>query len=815
MSYITAQELQDASIDAGTLEKFALGGVGEQNLNREGVDVETLQTIKERTLEVARQAANMQTYLTKEEADAAQPQHKEVMAQVTNDPAATNNGYWVSNGAQWLWSGIQPLGNSAFLMRGAAADGVSLGSLSSPGSYMLAAGRSYSLMPDDAVAGAAYWLEVLPIGDASNLETTGRFVQQRLTSVLIIGGRRKVWVRRLDRQNPNSLIGANGWAPVLPGSEPGLALLLAESVNKQRDLLGMPEEMTFSPRLSPATGTDLSSITQPGIYVLFSNGGYSGAPEGFDSGSAHWLTVSPGKLPNGSASRFVHVEIASMTVKMVDGRATRDVFTRRLDLTSPMPSGGNGRWVQMSGAPSTAPKPNNAETCVPYVHSGALRVTDFDGDRVINDDAASTWIAAQVSAGEIQAVREIGGVRSVVSVASDTGDIFAAVETELKLGAGQSNGRGSQNGDPSFVIEPWLNTHGERLCMPGPNVWANTGTTGTAIFDPVGVAALAPYQQHILTNCGPSAVEAAALRYADRAFAAGLKPRQIVANVAVGSSSMAMLNDEPPIAGNTRWSNLVAILERIYALRRNEERIRCRWIDMHQGEGDYANAALGHEHEGYRARIEGEIQRIFGQTANVKMLTWQNAAYSTYKAGVYSLIDYHIENAVLGGDYWCAGPCYEFPLTAEFLHHNARGHMMRGEFADEIMRRIDRYGEWAPLYMKSAAVTGTNEITVTLTHPAVIDTTHPRVAPIENAGITLDGGAVSSVSVSGLLLTITTSGPASNVVAVQAAFVGQSSPRTAERIPRTNIRGTEDLGRYRTSNENMRRWLCPQSIAVM
>lgn len=109
MAYISPEELRNASVDAGTLEKFTLGGVGESNVNRAGNDVSNLATIHDRALEIARQAANMQTYLTKAEADAAQPQPTGQPAQVTNDPDPANNGHWVSDGTQWVWSGVQPV----------------------------------------------------------------------------------------------------------------------------------------------------------------------------------------------------------------------------------------------------------------------------------------------------------------------------------------------------------------------------------------------------------------------------------------------------------------------------------------------------------------------------------------------------------------------------------------------------------------------------------------------------------------------------------------------------------------------------------
>lgn len=104
----TLQELRGFGIDADVWRKFINGEIDEVNLNRNGVDVETLLTWKEQVMEIARQAANMQTYLSKAEADAAQPQPSGTPAQITNDPDPANNGNWVSDGTQWVWSEVQP-----------------------------------------------------------------------------------------------------------------------------------------------------------------------------------------------------------------------------------------------------------------------------------------------------------------------------------------------------------------------------------------------------------------------------------------------------------------------------------------------------------------------------------------------------------------------------------------------------------------------------------------------------------------------------------------------------------------------------------
>lgn len=106
--YITRQELLDASVDAGTLDKFANGSVGQPNINRVGSDVSNLETIRLEALEAAAGAANLKTYLTRSamEADATQP--VPTMGQVTNDPIQENNQYYSWNGSSWVVSGIQP-----------------------------------------------------------------------------------------------------------------------------------------------------------------------------------------------------------------------------------------------------------------------------------------------------------------------------------------------------------------------------------------------------------------------------------------------------------------------------------------------------------------------------------------------------------------------------------------------------------------------------------------------------------------------------------------------------------------------------------
>ncbi|QTC00525.1 hypothetical protein JYG33_03390 [Alcaligenes sp. SORT26] len=75
----------------------------------------------EEAADIAEHIAAMGTYLTKTEADAALPKPKGTVIRVTNDPDPANNGYWVSDGSQWVWSGVQPA-NSIDVQRLMAQD---------------------------------------------------------------------------------------------------------------------------------------------------------------------------------------------------------------------------------------------------------------------------------------------------------------------------------------------------------------------------------------------------------------------------------------------------------------------------------------------------------------------------------------------------------------------------------------------------------------------------------------------------------------------------------------------------------------------
>jgi len=105
MAYITAKELEEASQDAGTLDKFANDPAGVPNINRVGNDVENMMTLRKRMLDAAADVANRKVYLTEAEmlADTSQP---------INTPARVETGSgagdYIMTAEGWVWSDVQP-----------------------------------------------------------------------------------------------------------------------------------------------------------------------------------------------------------------------------------------------------------------------------------------------------------------------------------------------------------------------------------------------------------------------------------------------------------------------------------------------------------------------------------------------------------------------------------------------------------------------------------------------------------------------------------------------------------------------------------
>jgi hypothetical protein len=112
--YPTEQELRDASADAKTLEKFNNDPADVPNINRVGVDVENLEKLRQRVLDTASQAANLQTYLSYDSPSAKRMvddvgQPVGTKGRVSQDANPANNIDWDWDGTNWSKSLVQPI----------------------------------------------------------------------------------------------------------------------------------------------------------------------------------------------------------------------------------------------------------------------------------------------------------------------------------------------------------------------------------------------------------------------------------------------------------------------------------------------------------------------------------------------------------------------------------------------------------------------------------------------------------------------------------------------------------------------------------
>lgn len=104
MGYISPEELRNASVDAGTLEKFANGAVGEPNVNRAGKNVSNLATVADGVMRLG--AATPYATLQELQADSSRPVGS--WAAVLGDSNVANNGYYIKAAAGWEKSILQP-----------------------------------------------------------------------------------------------------------------------------------------------------------------------------------------------------------------------------------------------------------------------------------------------------------------------------------------------------------------------------------------------------------------------------------------------------------------------------------------------------------------------------------------------------------------------------------------------------------------------------------------------------------------------------------------------------------------------------------
>ena len=403
----------------------------------------------------------------------------------------------------------------------------------------------------------------------------------------------------------------------------------------------------------------------------------------------------------------------------------------------------------------------------------------------------------------------------------------------LRTNEGQSNGEGQTDDDPALVYPnemPGLLTMVRGSTPAERDQWLNATFRGdeSEAIDPDDFIAIAQMGVVISGGAIPGGDGTTAAEAASRtALYRGIFPIITWSNAERGQQIEDML--EGAAEGEFYFQNAETALTRAVELIPSGSQLVWDWTLMHQGEGNAGTANLGELHDQLRSELDAMARPITGQPVPLRMISWQPSSMRNAtnvlgnSAGARSILSHAIDPATIAqGLFICGGPSYGFPwfagvddTDAVWLHHASIGHAMRGEAGDAIIRRFEIEGQYLPLHAVSAAVTGANEITVQLSEPAVIDADDANVDAITNSGVTLSGGDVSSLSLSGDTLMIQTTGAAASVTAVNIAMSGHpsSGSRVRASVPRSNIRAKRTLGAY-SFGGLIKAWACHQQITV-
>lgn len=442
-----------------------------------------------------------------------------------------------------------------------------------------------------------------------------------------------------------------------------------------------------------------------------------------------------------------------------------------------------------------------------YIDTGALRVIGGDGpDRVLNDDADKLWRGAQSYGRSVQAVYSVVGSpaeRYLRRISLTDGTSWPDGEITIITGDGQSNPEGQAGAGAQVLRQTY--PFADRLRMPGVplnNVWVGMTTSGgdSIDFDEDSLTALVPLRGSLAPTGihGTTSIESAGLRFAEDAFEAtgGWTPNLLVWTNSEGGQTIANLSDGAP-AGFYAFDNVVKILTKVQALAEAENRTCVyRYMLMGQGEADASNANLGPLHETYRSQIEAQAVTILGQTVPLRMLSQQMSSfYSASTAGVLSILAESIDTITSGGKFYCLGPSYNFPFWTDLLHQTSLGHDQVGELYAIAVKTLEQGEDWDVLRPVSGAVTGTNQITVTMSEPCEVDAV--TVPAIANLGVTLAGATMVSTAVVGGNVVLTTSGGAASWTSISFGLSGHVGVRTEATQARTNLRSVEEYGAYR------------------
>ena len=844
--YITARELMDASVDAGTLGTYANGEAGTPNVNRAGNDVGTLADINADAAAAILQVdarfpgkgypsvAVMNSDLSPSEG---------TLATVTNDPTPSNDGLYrkvgVPGSGSWERATYDPASigrRNGYIVHGALTYqyydrsnstwvishgqltvmlGAGRGQITVPAAenVVIALNRMYYVDLAGVASGGTVAAQLTP-GNADNYPVYGRgaFVDDlKLPLFTFRGGNPGglLFGRTLDQ--------SNNWLAITPAWFKSSAATVVSYDAETRTLAW--DGQIVCPMTRANTGRAMvlpafSIVVPEGNYqvvwldlrklpidpatpldpaVMIKVGAYS---EGFSSDTAYRALRY--QLPLFEVGSGVAAPMAGFFVNQIQGviypADTSSLQTQVAALSSQVED--LAEDIANSGVGSSRESQDPV-----YLRDGVIYRHDAEGEQVVSDQTPNVYSAPPYWRGR--------AVISVLDRATLTPSTAVAIKVDGELihpsasnlitilaGYGQSNGRGTR-GNFGAAVPPMDPKYASTMQMfdGGPDMDVRLGVKSADFGAPISPSVLTGFQAlrsvDTADNVGTTMMEGVAASLHEMLDEQlSLLPSYLYFTAARGGTNLAGL-----VKGTVPYENFMIAVQRAKDLAavvgKHVWLPAVLWV---HGESDTANTSYATQLIAFWNDLNTDVKAITGQLADVQMMMAQPSSFQSFQAPLQMLLA-----AEMNSNFHVVCPGYPLPFySGDYLHYDRVGHFKLGEYCWKVVNNV-LYGDrsWRPLQPESVSFNGTNQVQITFHVPVGALVLDPDATDKDgNWGFQLFNGttqvAISDKALAGNVVTLTA---ASNLTtgnaSVRYALSGQTDPRTAAAIPRGRLRDSD------------------------
>ncbi|KGT48894.1 hypothetical protein GW12_00900 [Acinetobacter sp. HR7] len=443
--------------------------------------------------------------------------------------------------------------------------------------------------------------------------------------------------------------------------------------------------------------------------------------------------------------------------------------------------------------PSTTLQINSGSSV--YLNSDKLYEVSASGEQLLDDISPKKYLTAHKVANSAVTHADVSSISGVTSLAvsrlsNEVKRIPSADDLLIILPSyGQSNSVGVGGaGVGGAVPEQFMydNPYGDRLFM-----FAGTDVRLGFIRDLENVvngSTLTDFQplKTIIdsANCGTSAIEGTGRALARQTELMGINSKILCFTSGRGASYLTDL-----VSGTVPYTNLMTGIERgVWVANKKGLKAYVPAIIFVHGEADHNNPNYEAELDAFYTQLNSDIKTRTGQSADVQLLVSQPSSFFSSVNGVLGLYNAAKNNPnihLVSAGYHCS-------FISDYLHYDPKGHYKLGEYFAKALSNIVVGKKYIPL-MPTAVVkkdATTIEITFNCVGNLVADTVN-MTAKNSNWGFQIFNEnteiSITSKSIVGNKVILTTSASLTSG-RVDYAMQGQISPRSAENVPRGQLR---------------------------